>query len=55
MSEANLETFKKLIDVNMELAERNGEMRAAINIILLNPSLMNDEKIREELSAVANQ
>lgn len=53
-SEDTLKTIQHLINKNDALSAKNGELRAAINIILLKPELIEDEKIKNELQEIAN-
>lgn len=53
--EDTLKTIQHLINNNDKLATKNGELRAAINIILLKPELIEDEKIKTELQEIANE
>jgi len=48
------EILKKLVDEVCRLNRKNGELTAAINILIAKPELINDKCIIEELGAAAN-
>lgn len=54
MSEAKENTILVLVKMVERLSFENGEMRGAINVIIAKPDLIQDEKVIEELSAIAN-